>query len=101
VSIEPLQSGDFPFPLAEPRPAPVMVSRPCGCTSMVVDDVMKPMQVSWCVEHDPGYEPPQVTIAHGDDTACDRCGHPLPAGAPAWPDGDGVNCADCAQEAAS
>ena len=37
----------------------------------------------------------ETTIGPGDDTACDRCGCPLPAGAPAWPDGDGVTCADC------
>jgi hypothetical protein len=48
---------DFPFPLAEPRPAPVMISRPCGCTSMDVGDGQPPMQVSWCVPHDPGYTP--------------------------------------------
>ena len=55
--------ADFPFPLAEPYPAPVMVSRPCGCTSMVTEDGAMPIQVSWCDGHDPGYEPP------GADTA--------------------------------
>jgi len=43
----------------------------------------------------------ETTIRWGDDTACDRCGCPLPAGAPAWPDGDGVTCADCAGGAAA
>jgi hypothetical protein len=47
----------FPFPLAEPAPPPVMVTRPCGCTSMDTEDGGPPVQVSWCVEHDPGYEP--------------------------------------------
>lgn len=52
-------AAGFPFPLADPMPEPVMVSRPCGCTSMVTDPGNpKPIQVSWCVDHDPGYEPP-------------------------------------------
>jgi hypothetical protein len=56
---QPLYSSDFPFPLAEPSPEPVMVTRPCGCTSMVIepeDPDAKPVQISWCVQHDPGYE---------------------------------------------
>lgn len=40
---------DFPFPLAEPTPEPVMISQPCGCTSMVIDS--QPVQVSWCLAH--------------------------------------------------
>jgi len=47
----------FPFPLAEPKGEPMMVTRPCGCTSMVIDGT--PVQVSWCVPHDPGYTPPE------------------------------------------
>lgn len=39
--------------------------------------------------------PAGITIAWGDDTLCARCECPLPAGAPAWPTGDGLNCADC------
>ena len=48
---------DFPFPLAESKPPPVMVSRPCGCTSMDIGEGDPPAQISWCNEHDPGYEP--------------------------------------------
>lgn len=55
---EPLLSGDFPFPLAEPRPEPVMITRSCGCTSMIMEPDDRPVQVSWCDSHDPGYEPP-------------------------------------------
>jgi hypothetical protein len=40
--------------------------------------------------------PAEMTIAVGEDTACARCERPLPAGSPAWPDGDVVLCADCA-----
>ena len=58
LSREPDSDGGFPFPLAEPRPEPVMVTRPCGCTSMITEPGATPMQVSWCVPHDPGYEPP-------------------------------------------
>jgi len=43
----------------------------------------------------------ETTIRWGDDTACACCGCPLPAGAPAWPDGDGLACADCAGGAAA
>ena len=46
----------FPFPLAAPQPEPVMVTRPCGCTSMITEPEARPIQVSWCDEHDPGYE---------------------------------------------
>ena len=45
------------FPIAEPPPPPVMISRPCGCTSMDIGDGGAPVQVSWCDGHDPGYEP--------------------------------------------
>ena len=51
----PYPENSFPFPLAESQPAPMMVTRPCGCTSMTVDE--QPVQVSWCEDHDPGYEP--------------------------------------------
>lgn len=67
-----------PFPLAAPRPAPVMVRRPCGCTSMVVDD--QPVQVSWCDGHDPGYAPPGEPAPEPE--WCGRCGYrvrPVPA----------------------
>jgi hypothetical protein len=47
--------ADFPFPLRAPDPEPMMVSRPCGCTSMVIDG--QPVQISWCDPHDPGYPP--------------------------------------------
>lgn len=40
---------DFPFPLAEPQPEPMLVTKPCGCTSMVIDD--HPVQISWCIPH--------------------------------------------------
>ena len=50
-----LVPDNFPFPLAESRPEPVMISRPCGCTSMVIDDDDPPVQISWCDTHDPGY----------------------------------------------
>lgn len=57
-NFEPLLSGDFPFPLAEPKPEPVMITRPCGCTFMVTEPGATPFQVSWCVPHDPGYTSP-------------------------------------------
>jgi hypothetical protein len=38
----------------------------------------------------------EITIGWGDDTACARCWTPLPAGAPAWPAGGSLVCADCA-----
>lgn len=42
--------------------------------------------------------PAEVTITPGDDTICARCECDLPAGAPAWPAGDGaVLCNDCAE----
>lgn len=56
------QSDAFPFPLAEPMPEPVMVTRPCGCTYMDIGGGSKPMQVSWCVTHDPGYEPAEEDL---------------------------------------
>jgi len=62
-----LVPGDFPFPLAEPRPGPGMITRPCGCTSMTVDDDDAPVQISWCADHDPGYAPPE-----GEGTTDDR-----------------------------
>jgi hypothetical protein len=58
---QPLYSSDFPFPLAEPSPDPVMVTRPCGCTSMISDPEGRPIQVSWCDSHDPGYEPRETS----------------------------------------
>lgn len=51
-------SPDGGFPIADPVPEPVMISRPCGCTSMTVDDDQPPVQISWCDEHDPGYPAP-------------------------------------------
>ena len=53
-----LAGATFPFPLADPVPEPVMVARPCGCTSMITEPGGWPVQVSWCVADDPGYEPP-------------------------------------------
>ena len=44
------------FPVREPEGEPMMVAKPCGCTSMVIDG--QPVQVSWCDPHDPGYTPP-------------------------------------------
>jgi len=56
---EPAVPGEFPFPLADPRPDPAMIILPCGCTHMdLLDGETPPMQVSWCVPHDPGYDPP-------------------------------------------
>ena len=54
--LRPASDSAFPFPLAEPKPEPVMVTRPCGCTSMITEPGERPMQVSWCVGHDPGYD---------------------------------------------
>jgi hypothetical protein len=45
----------FPFPLADPVPPPMLVTTPCGCTSMDLDGQL--VQVSWCVKHDRGYQP--------------------------------------------
>lgn len=40
----------------------------------------------------------EITVSWGDDTICASCECPLPAGAPAWPAGDGaVLCNDCAE----
>jgi hypothetical protein len=40
--------------------------------------------------------PVEITVGWGDDTTCAACRCLLPAGAPAWPDGDGrLLCADC------
>jgi hypothetical protein len=49
----------YPFPLAAPTGPPDMIIAPCGCTSMVTEPGAQPMQVSWCVRDDPGYEPPR------------------------------------------
>jgi hypothetical protein len=38
----------------------------------------------------------EITIAWGEDTSCAGCGCQLPAGAPAWTDGDALLCCDCA-----
>jgi hypothetical protein len=38
----------------------------------------------------------EVTIAWGEDTSCASCLCALPAGAPAWMDGDAPLCCDCA-----
>lgn len=45
------------FPFTDPMPPPVMITQPCGCTSMDTGDDSPPVQVSWCAGHDPGYEP--------------------------------------------
>jgi hypothetical protein len=39
-------------------------------------------------------QPREITIGWGDDTRCDGCLCPLPAGAPAWA-GDELLCALC------
>jgi len=56
--VSPPLPDDFPFPIAEPRPEPVQIIRQCGCTSMEFDPGL-PVQVSWCVQHDPGYPLPE------------------------------------------
>jgi hypothetical protein len=38
----------------------------------------------------------EITIAWGEGTRCASCLCPLPAGAPAWMDGDEPLCCDCA-----
>ena len=38
----------------------------------------------------------EVEILPGEDTICVVCEHPLPAGATAYADNDGVLCVDCA-----
>ena len=38
----------------------------------------------------------ETTIEWGEDTICAVCVHPLPAGATAYADNDGVLCVDCA-----
>lgn len=52
------RGGDLPIPLADPVPPPVMITAPCGCTWMDTGHGGPPVQVAWCVPHDPGYEPP-------------------------------------------
>lgn len=38
----------------------------------------------------------EVTVSWGEDTICASCCCVLPAGAPAWPDGDGrLTCVGC------
>lgn len=49
--------GGLPIPLADPMPPPVFLTVPCGCIHMDTGDG-PPVQVAWCVPHDPGYEPP-------------------------------------------
>ena len=51
-----VEVAPFPFPLAEPMPEPVLLTRPCGCTSMITEPDRPPIQFSWCDQHDPGYE---------------------------------------------
>jgi hypothetical protein len=46
--------------------------------------------------HEPAPVRGEVTIT--DHAICSRCECPLPAGAPAWVDGDETYCADCAPE---
>jgi hypothetical protein len=46
--------------------------------------------------HDDAPAPAEVTIT--DHAICTRCETPLPAGAPAWADGDETYCVDCAPE---
>ena len=38
----------------------------------------------------------ETTVEWGEDTICAVCVHPLPAGATAYADNDGVLCVDCA-----
>lgn len=38
----------------------------------------------------------EIQIGWGEDTRCTVCLCDLPATAPAWTDGDGTLCADCA-----
>jgi hypothetical protein len=46
---------------------------------------------------DPEPELAEITIGWDEDTFCGGCLCALPAGAPAWADGDGQPlCADCA-----
>lgn len=73
-----------------------------GDTAVLVTRLLRPgSPADWqvldrlgCLDDAP--VPAEVTIT--DHAICSRCECPLPAGAPAWPDGDGgVLCNDCTE----